>query len=58
MTVFKVRVCVCVCVWGGGGGGAWSSARFTNGKIEDHRSDGYKIFVFPGHENKQVRYSF
>ena len=46
---------VCVCV---GGGGGWSSARFTNGKIEDHRSDGYKIFVFPSHENKQVRHTF
>jgi len=40
----------------GGGGGGGSLARFTNGKkIEDH---GDKTFVFPNHENKQIRYFF
>ena len=37
------------------GGGQGSLARFTVGKIEDR---GYKNFVFPSHENKQVRHSF
>ena len=40
--------------------GGGSPARFTNRKnrgslITDH---GYNNFVFPNHENKQVRYSF
>ena len=34
-------------------------ARLTNGKKENQIDDhGYKSFVFPNHENKQVRYSF
>ena len=38
------------------GGGGCPLARFTNKKrITDH---GYKNFVFPNLENKQVRYSF
>ena len=38
------------------GGGACPLARFTSKKrITDH---GYKNFVFPSLENKQVRYSF
>jgi len=38
--------------WGEGGGSLWQLKR---GKMEDH---GQKNFLFPNHENEQVRYSF
>ena len=54
---FSKYGCVCVCVCGGGGVGGVEWGVLCTIK-EDHGSDGYKNFVFPSHENNQVRCSF
>ena len=38
-----------------GAGRLWHGSRTEKKLIEDH---GHRSFVFPNHENKQVRYSF